>query len=270
MSLALADRVLNKIAVKADPVRFVRERMGVDPDPWQEPILRDQSRNIHITCSRQIGKSFIVSLKGAHHGATTPDGLVLIFSPSEMQSMNLMRKAKLHIGKAGIKLKHDLKKEVEFENGARMVALPGSEKTVRSWSDVTMLIVDEAAFADDALYYAVEPMVLQSRGQIILLSSAYHTTGFFYEFATADDDRWSRYRVPVYESPRVPAEWIEWKRQSLPEHIFRREYLAEFIDPEGAAFTAEEIERAVDMDLEPFAAYDREDGVIDNNLEAFG
>ena len=236
--------------VNADPVRYVEERMGVVPEHWQAPILRDSTRNICITCSRQIGKSFTVSLKAAHHCATQPGSIALIFSPSEQQSINLMRKAKMHIHKAGIELKEDLKKEIEFANGSRLVALPGSEKTVRSWSDVSMLIVDEAAYAPDELYYAVEPMVIQAQGQIILLSSANATLGFFYEIATGDDEYWSRYRVPVTESERIPDEWVRMKRETLPPRVFQREYMAEFVDPAGSAFPAEMIESAFSHDID--------------------
>lgn len=248
---SVAARVLESIRINLDPVAFVRERMGIIPEGWQEDILRDTARRICITCSRQIGKSFTVSLKASHHCTTTPDGLALIFSDTQQQSINLMRKAKHQIQAAGLAVKRELAKEIEFANGARMVALPGDPKTSRSWSDVTMLIVDEAAFAEDELYYAVEPMVLQTNGQIILLSSAYETLGFFYKIATADDPYWSRYHVDVYQSERVPREWIEAKRETTPDYQFRREYMAEFVDPEGATFTADQIRDMFDNDVKP-------------------
>lgn len=253
---SVAERVLDSIRINMDPVAFVTERMMIDPEGWQARILRDQSRRICITCSRQIGKSFTVSLKASHHCSTTPNGLALIFSDTQQQSINLMRKAKQHIQNAGLAVKRELAKEIEFANGARMVALPGDPKTSRSWSDVTMLIVDEAAFAEDELYYAVEPMVLQTNGQIILLSSAYETQGFFYKIATGTDEHWSRYKVSVWESERVPREWIELKKQLTPEYQFRREYLAEFVDPEGATFTADQIRDMFANDVAPLGEED--------------
>lgn len=264
---SVAARVLESIRINLDPVAFVRERMGVEPEGWQADILRDSERRICITCSRQIGKSFTVSLKASQHCATTPNGLALIFSDTQQQSINLMRKAKQHIQHAGLPIKKELRTEIEFLNGARMVALPGDPKTSRSWSDVTMLIVDEAAFAEDELYYAVEPMVLQTNGQIILLSSAYETTGFFYKIATGDDPYWSRYRVTVWESERVPREWIERKQLLTPDYQFRREYLAEFVDPEGATFTAEQIRDMFDNDVKPLGEED-EHTIMNPEVEA--
>lgn len=63
--------------------------------------------------------------------------------------------------------------EMEFENGSRIVALPGKEETIRGFSGVALLIVDEAARVPDALYQAVRPMLAVSGGQIILLSTPF-------------------------------------------------------------------------------------------------
>jgi hypothetical protein len=56
-------------------------------------------------------------------------------------------------------------------------ALPGTEKTIRGFSGAALLIVDEAARVDDALYYAVKPMLAVSGGSLLMLSTPYGRRG---------------------------------------------------------------------------------------------
>jgi hypothetical protein len=58
-------------------------------------------------------------------------------------------------------------------------ALPGTEKTIRGFSGAALLIVDEAARVDDALYYAVKPMLAVSGGSLLMLSTPYGRRGEF-------------------------------------------------------------------------------------------
>jgi hypothetical protein len=44
-----------------------------------------------------------------------------------------------------------------FANGSRIVGVPGLEKTVRGFSAVSMLLIDEAARVEDEMYHALRP-----------------------------------------------------------------------------------------------------------------
>lgn len=253
---SLRERVVESIALAADPVLYARERMNANPIGYQEQIMRDRNQYIGIVCARQVGKTWTVGMKSGHFAASTPNGLGLIFAPSEQQAVNLLNAARPYIRQSGVEIVDDLKKEIVFSNGAELRALPGSTKTIRGWSGPGLLIIDEAAFSDNDLWYAVEPMIAGSGGQVIALSSADATYGFFYDAMTGDDPHWSRYKVTAYEWLRVnlPAdiaaktgydrEWLEWKRNTLPERIFKREYLAEFVDPVGTLISADVAKRA--------------------------
>jgi hypothetical protein len=66
-------------------------------------------------------------------------------------------------------------------------ALPGTEKTIRGFSGAALLIVDEAARVDDALYYAVKPMLAVSGGSLLMLSTPYGRRGGFFEITVLPD-----------------------------------------------------------------------------------
>ena len=52
-------------------------------------------------------------------------------------------------------------------NGSRIVSLPGKEATIRGYSDVALLVIDEAARVDEDLYVAVRPMLAVSGGRLL-------------------------------------------------------------------------------------------------------
>jgi hypothetical protein len=85
---------------------------------------------------------------------------------------------------------------MELANGSRIEALPGTEKTIRGFSGVNLLLVDEASRVDDALYFAVRPMLAISGGRLLLLTTPFGRRGIFYEEWTGDG-AWERYEVPA-------------------------------------------------------------------------
>ena len=48
---------------------------------------------------------------------------------------------------------------LQLPNGSRIVGLPGKEATVRGFSAVSLLLIDEAARVEDAMYKALRPML---------------------------------------------------------------------------------------------------------------
>jgi hypothetical protein len=51
--------IASDIAYALDPVLFVREVLGIEPDEWQQDLLREQWPRTILAMSRQVGKSTI-------------------------------------------------------------------------------------------------------------------------------------------------------------------------------------------------------------------
>src|SRR5437879_7470062 len=64
----------------SDIVEFTRQRLGFDPNPLQESVLRGGRRGI-VNCTRQWGKS-TVAAKAVHRAYCRPDSLIRVLSPS--------------------------------------------------------------------------------------------------------------------------------------------------------------------------------------------
>ena len=173
------------LALALDGVTFARAA-GVEPDPWQARLLRSSSRQILLNCSRQAGKSTSTALLALHVALYQPGALILILAPALRQSQELFRKVKAAASALGIPndaIEAESSLRIELAGGARIETLPGKEMTVRGFSAVSLLIVDEASRVSDDLYRAVRPMLAVSGGRVVLLSSPFGKRGFFFEEA---------------------------------------------------------------------------------------
>jgi hypothetical protein len=233
-----------------DPVRLA-VAMGLDPDPWQVEFLRNPSKRILLNCSRQSGKSTITALLAAHTALYRPDSLVLLLSPTQRQSHELFRKAQdaYRSIPTAIPVVQESALRLELSNGSRIVSLPGKETTVRGFSGVVLLAVDEAARVPDDLYYAIRPMLAVSQGRLVALSTPFGTRGWWYE-AWRSPEAWERYEVPAARCPRISPEFLAEERRTIGEWWFAQEYGCEFIDAETQPFSREDIERAFEEEVE--------------------
>ena len=94
------------------------------------------------------------------------------------------------------------------------MALPGTEKTVRSYSGVRLLVVDEASRVDDALYGSVRPMLAVSQGRLVALTTPWGKRGWFYRAWSEGGADWERHRVPATDCPRISPAFLEEERRS--------------------------------------------------------
>jgi hypothetical protein len=133
---------------------------------------------------------------------------------------------------------------LELANGSRIVSLPGKESTIRGYSGVHRLIVDEAARVPDDLYRACRPMLAVSGGSLVALSTPWGTRGWWYE-AWAHEAGWQRVCVPATACPRISPAFLEEERATLGPLWYDQEYLCEFRDSVDAVFRADDIHAAV-------------------------
>ncbi len=234
-----------------DRVAFARG-LNLEPDPWQQNLLRSTSRRVLLNVSRQAGKSTICAVIGLHRALYYPGSLVLCLSPSLRQSQELFRKA---LGfyrtlDKPVPPESETKLSLTLENGSRILCLPGTESRIRGFSNVALLLVDEAARVEDELYFAVRPMLAVSGGTIMMLSTPHGRRGVFYE-AWAKGVGWEKYEVPATQVPRIPESFLEEERLSLGPWWYAQEYECRFMDTIDAVFRTEDIEADFDSNAKP-------------------
>jgi len=243
----------NKKRTKAGRKPEAHERLGLEFDPMQKRVLMSRAKRGLLNCCRQWGKSTVTAAKAVLHAESQPGSLTLVVSPSARQSGEFLRKATEFARRLGIRPRGDGDNEISLElpNRARIVGLPGSEATIRGFSAVSLLLVDEAARVSDELYLALRPMLAVSDGALWLMSTPFGKRGFFYEAWVHGGPEWERYRAPGTECPRIRAEFLEEELRAMGERWFRQEYLCEFEDTVSGVFDMDAVERAVTEEVEP-------------------
>ena len=142
-----------------DRVRFAEEWLGFKPDAAQKKMLLSKAKRGILNCTRQWGKSTVAALMAVHRAFFYPGSLVIVASPTERQSAEFLLKARYFMQLLKIPVRGDghHRNSLRFPNGSRIVGLPGKGNTLRGYSEVSLMIIDEAARVPDEMYKALRP-----------------------------------------------------------------------------------------------------------------
>ena len=226
---------------------------GLDPDPWQKAFLRSKALRISLNCCRQSGKSSIAATLAVHTALYRDRSLVLLLSPGLRQSGELFRKCLSIYRAAGrpVLPESETKLTLDLANGSRIVSLPGSEETVRGYSGVALLVVDEAARVQDDFYFAVRPMLAVSGGRLITLSTPFGKRGWWHEAWVNGGPSWERIEVKASECPRISAEFLAEERKAMPPWFYSGEYECQFTETDSSVFGYDLVMGLLSADVEP-------------------
>lgn len=214
--------------------------------------------------SRQTGKSFATSLEAVLDCFDHRCDWVFL-SSGERQSIELMRKAKIHAkalnltmasseddlvrGKDGTVYK---RLAMEFANGSRILALPANPDTARGHS--ANVVLDEFAFHQDSrkIWASLFPTI--TRGyKIRIISTPQGKKNKFYEIWTGNT-RYAKHFVDIYKAVQEgliiygnegEVTGPEYLREGLDdEEAWQQEYECQFLDEATAFLTYELISEA--------------------------
>ncbi len=247
-------RMVDNLADRLDPARLMR-RLGFEPDPWQEDVLRSTDDHLLLLCSRQSGKSTTTAVLGLGTALQQNEALVLLLSPTLRQSRELFLKATRFYTQLGkpVAAVQETVTEVVLANGSRIVCLPGSADTIRGFSAPRLVVIDEAAITGDELFTAAVPMLAASPdGRLVCLSSPKGQRGWFFEQWNDPKSRWRKVKATAADCPRISRESLESQRRDLGDWRFRQELLCEFLMAENQVFSTEAVLAAFDCDDAPF------------------
>jgi hypothetical protein len=219
------------------PAVEIMRKLGLEPDPWQLDVLKNEHPQLLLNCCRQAGKSTVVAILGLVEALYKPMTRVILVSRSHRQSRELLKLMAFYFEL----LRQPLKKrvnaqEIELDNFSRIVSVPCREETIRGYAHVDLLIIDEAARVPDDLYRAVRPMLAVSQGRLICLSTPYGKRGFFWNAWARGGDDWARIEIPAAKVPRIPVEFLEKEKRGMGESWFRQEYCCSFEALEGLVY----------------------------------
>ncbi len=243
------------LGMALDPVRL-SQQAGITPDPWQAEVLRSSAPRLLLNCSRQSGKSTTVATLGLHTALYDAGALVLLLSPSLRQSGELFRKCLdvYRILGRPVPAESESALTLTLENGSRIVSLPGKEGTIRGFSGVRLLVVDEAARVPDDLYKALRPMLAVGGGRLVALSTPFGKRGWWFDEWQEGGPGWERYEIPAAMCPRIPPGFLADERRSLGPWWYQQEYECQFSETSAQLFSYDALMATVSPDIAPLFA----------------
>ncbi len=122
---------------------------------------------------------------------------------------------------------------------------------MRGFSAPDLLVIDEAARVDDAMYTGLRPMLAVSQGQLVLLSTPFGRRGFLYrEWAEGGPD-WLRVRITAHDVPRIDPVWLAAERDRIGAWAWDQEYMCVFKDAHDQFFRSEDVDAMANPDIVP-------------------
>jgi len=248
----VSDLLARDLAETLDAATWAARVLGHRLDDWQKDVVRGEHARLLLNVTRQGGKSTAAALLALHVALTEPGVLVLLLSPTQRQSGELLHTvAGLHgADESAITADAESALKLELANGSRIISLPGQERTVRGYASVRLLVIDEAARVADALYYSVRPMLAVSGGDLVAMSTPFGKRGWWWQEWTEGAD-WVRIQVTADRCPRITAEFLARERAAMPEWSYVQEYWCAFSDSADQLFGTEYITAALDPQVLP-------------------
>jgi hypothetical protein len=114
----------------------------------------------------------------------------------------------------------DNKISLLLPNGSRIVGLPGDADTTRGFSNVSLLLIDEASRVPDEFYESLRPMLAANPDASLWPMST--PNGRQGDAWSQGGPSWTRIEAPATQCPRVSPAFLEEERQSTTNHSFRR------------------------------------------------
>ena len=251
-----------------DPVLFVKEVLGVDPDPWQEKFLMAIARGdrkISVRSGHGVGKSTASSWAMLWYFMTRSPVKVVVTAPTSSQLYDAMfAELKRWINTMPLPLQGLLTvKQERIEFNAAPTEMFISARTSRAeqpealqgiHSDNVMLVADEASGVPEQVFEAAAGSMSGHNAVTLLLGNPVRSSGFFYDTHTRLADEWTTFQVSCKDSPRVSDEYIQEMatRYGEDSNVYRIRVLGEF--PKGDDDTVipmDLLEQAVHRDVAP-------------------
>jgi len=227
-----------------EPVLFVREVLGQEPDDWQAEALMaiaGKERKISIRSGHGVGKSTFASWAAIWFVSTRYTCKVVITAPTSNQLYDAlfaelkgqMRKLPDYIYEL-FEVKAD---RVELRAAPSEVFI--SARTSRAetpeamqgvHADNVLLIADEASGVPEAVFEAAVGSMSGQNACTLLLGNPTQSTGMFYDTHHRLKGEWWTKRVSCEDSKRVSKDFIDEVRSTYGENsnAFRVRVLGEF------------------------------------------
>jgi phage FluMu gp28-like protein len=252
---------------------LAKELFAWQPHPTQKEWLLDNHRVKVAACGRRWGKTESAAVDVATYAIANNGSIQMIVAPTYDQSrlisdaVERLLLSNAHTRKH-VKVTRTPYPDIRYRN-SRITARTADDdgRNLRGHC-ADRVVVDEAAFVRDAVIAEViGPMLADRDGQLVMISTPFGKNHFYRAFIQGQTNsqkstnvhndfaeyrmhsRVRSFRFPSWENPHISREYIEFQRTTLTERQFKVEYEAEFVDDSASVFPWEDIQAAVESQL---------------------
>ena len=255
-----------------NPVLWVQEVLGVDPDDWQKEFLTAIARGdrkVTVRSGHGVGKSTGSSWAMLWFFLTRSPVKVVVTAPTSAQLFDaLFAELKRWVGElpemwqSMITVKQDRivfnAAPDEMFISARTSRAEQPEALQGIHSDHVMLVADEASGVPEQVFEAAAGSMSGHSAVTLLLGNPTRSSGFFYDTHNRLASEWTVFKVSCADSPRVSQDYIDEmaSRYGEDSNAFRVRVLGEFPrsdDDTMIAMDLIESARMRDVAVNPYA-----------------
>lgn len=212
------------------------------PTPDQQGIMDHPARFKVLACGRRWGKTTINIRTLAEHGLNGETWAY--FSVTYKSLAEVFRELKSAL-KNEIVRSSQTEGRIEIKGGGLLEfwSLQTASKDTARGRKYHGVVVDEAAFIPNGEYVwngVIRPTLADTQGSALITSSTNGRNHFWEWYLrginTQEYPDWYSWNYPSSTSPAMTAEELASIKEETPDLYFRQEYLAEFLEGEGAVF----------------------------------
>lgn len=210
------------------------------PHPAQSAIMGDPHRFRVVAAGRRFGKTKMSRGIAVERGFQNPGEYIWYVAPSHGDAFELGFEAMLEsIPDALIEdTMRSVPPSITLTNGTKY-SFRSADGKLRG-RGLDLIVVDEAGeIPNRAWKEDLRPSLSDTGGDAVFIGTPKGRNWFFESFQRGSDgtfDEWASFQHSTYDNPHIPDSEIEAARAELPERVFKQEYLAIFLEDEGAVF----------------------------------
>ncbi|MDL1900925.1 hypothetical protein FBR02_09170 [Anaerolineae bacterium CFX9] len=215
-----------------------KRRADFKPHRNQKRILKSKARFRVVACGRRFGKTEVG--KWAIVDRAKAGGECWWLSPTYRMAGSVWRDlVRAFRTRTDVEInKQDL--SIVLEDGGSIMLRSTHDPDRLRGAGLDFAVLDEAAFMPpNAWNEVIRPMLLDRQGGALFLSTPYGRNWFWQVYQRGLDPEqreWESFHFSSYDNPLLRRDEIDALRAVTPDHIFRAEYLAEFVDDAGQVF----------------------------------
>jgi hypothetical protein len=202
--------------------------------------IDNQGKYFFVAIGRQFGKTVMAENQAVKWCVENKGWRVVWVSPTYKQCKKVFKDIRRALDEANLYSKKPNESDlvIYFDNGSELLFYSAEAYDSIRGETFDAGVGDEMAFWKREAWTEVLKATLLVRGKKFLGLSTPKGKNLFYELAnqSIDNPEYKTFKGTSYDNPYIDVSEIEDAKRTLPDHIFRQEYLAEFLDDGGSVF----------------------------------